>query len=390
MTKHPATEWLQTRQDEMTQLLREIVNIDSHSLDKPGVDAVGAHLRAWLEGFGIECSISGLEGRGDAMHAVVPAQQGGDASRRVLLMGHMDTVFPSGEAARRPFSISGSRGHGPGCADMKAGLVMNAFILRAFAETGTAPFTLEALFTGDEEIGSPGSAPIILDAAQRAIAVFNAEPGRLSGNVVNQRRGGAFYRVSITGLAAHAGLNPADGRSAIHELGRKIVAWNRLSNVERDVSVNVGLVNGGQSVNTVAPWSTCEIDLRFTHPEDESIYNDAITKIALNASEDGITSTIERMGGFSPMAKNDGSDRLTDVYLRAARNLGLATDVEFTRSCADSGLASSTGTPTICATGPVGHMAHRPDEYVELDTFVPRAATVALSILSLAEMKQFP
>ena len=380
MDERALLDWFVPRKEAMVGLLGEIVDLDSNSHDKDGVDRVGRRLRDWLEEAGIACETTAMERHGDVLHARVA---GGPGNAPALVMGHMDTVFPTGEAARRPFAVRDGRGHGPGCADMKAGLVMNAFVLRAFAEAGGAPVPLHGLFTGDEEVGSPASAPVIEAAARDACAVLNSEPGRVSGNIVDGRRGGAFFRVTIRGRAAHAGLNPADGRSAIHELGRKIVAWTALGDEARDVSVNVGLVSGGQSVNTVAPDATAEIDLRFTHPEDHAATAERIAAIARACEQDGVSAEVEALGTFHPMARTDGSLALRDAYLAAARELGQGTEAEFTRSCADSGLASSTGTPTVCALGPVGGRAHSPEEYVELDTLAPRAQAMALCIARL-------
>ncbi len=380
MKNHAAIAWLATKKEAMVELLADLVAIDSNSHDKAGVDRCGARLASWFDAAGLECTTTPREVQGDALHAWLP---GGTGNAPALLMGHIDTVFPTGEAARRPFRVDGSRGSGPGCADMKAGLVMNAFVLRAFAEAGAPPVPLHALFTGDEEIGSPASRPIIEAAAREACVVFNSEPGRVSGNIVDGRRGGTFFRVAIAGRAAHAGLNPADGRSAIHELGRKIVAWHGLNDPERDISVNVGLVSGGQSVNTVAPDAEARIDLRFTDPEDEARLIAAITGIAEECLEDGVTAIVEILGGFAPMARGARDLALRDLYLAASEELGYPTQAEFTRSCADSGVASSTGTPTVCALGPIGGKAHTPDEYVELDSLVPRAQALALAISRL-------
>jgi len=381
MLNHDVMEWIADQQSNMVSLLDDLVSIDSNTHDKVGVDRVGARIRAFLEAEGIACETTPVAEHGDALHARLT---GGSGNAPVLLMGHMDTVFPTGEVARRPFRVEGNLGYGPGCSDMKAGLVMNAFLLVGFLKTGGPPVPLHALFTGDEEIGSPTSRPIIETAAREARAVFNSEPGRSNGNIVSGRRGGAFYRVRVTGRSAHSGLNPADGRSAIHELARKIGAWQDLGDTQDDISINIGIIAGGQSVNTVAPDAMAEIDLRFTAPDDEAKFEAAITAIAKNCLQDGVTGEVETLGRFRPMAQNDGARALTQLYLDAAHDLGQTTQAEFTRSCADSGVASATGTPTVCATGPIGAKAHSQDEYVKLDTFVPRAQAVALSILKLA------
>ena len=265
-------EWLGGQEGAMLSLLEEIVNIDGGSYDKDGVDAVGVRLRAFLEEQGIACEIIANENFGDALRATV----GGPSNSAIMLMGHRDTVFPKGEPTRRPFKIENGNAYGPGVADMKAGLVMNAFVLAAFQKFGGAPAPLVGLFTSDEEIGSPACRPIIEAEARRARAVFNSEPGRPSGNVVTGRKGGVFMKMEITGKAAHSGGNFSDGISAIEELARKTIALHALTDLTRGTTVNVGLVSGGQTVNTVAPWAKCEIDLRYVMPADRE---DAMAKI---------------------------------------------------------------------------------------------------------------
>src|SRR6185312_8242334 len=183
-------EWLGGQKGAMLKLLEEIVNIDGGSYDKVGVDAVGARLREFLEGEGIACEVIANETFGDALRATV----GGPSNAAIMLMGHRDTVFPKGEPTRRPFKIENGMAYGPGVADMKAGLVMNAFVLAAFKKFGGAPAPLVGLFTSDEEIGSPACRPVIEAEARRARAVFNSEPGRPGNGVVIGRKGGALRR----------------------------------------------------------------------------------------------------------------------------------------------------------------------------------------------------
>jgi glutamate carboxypeptidase len=388
MTETPRIQdWLSGRGAEMERLLADLVNIDSNSRNHNGISAVAARLERFFAVHGVETrripTASGAEAL-LARAAPGDASASGGANGHVLLLGHMDTVFPKGETARRPFRVEDRRGYGPGCSDMKAGLVMNAFLIAGFAATGEASLEIRALYTCDEEIGSPAGRAIIEEEARGARAVFNAEPGRANGNVVSSRRGGTFFRATVTGRAAHSGLNPHDGRSAVEEMAHKILAWHALSSEKPDVSVNVGVVSGGEVVNMVAPFAEALIDLRFTEPETGEMREAQVREIALECARDGLSGTIERTGGFLPVVETPDSQALLQTYLGAARELGQSTGAEFTRSCADSGFTAGVGTPTVCATGPVGGKAHSPDEYVELDTFVPRAQTVALSILRLA------
>jgi glutamate carboxypeptidase len=376
-------QWFGARGEEMLALTESLVNIDSGSYDKEGVDEVGRLLAAWLEARGIACEWIPLTERGDAIRAVV----NGDApGREILLMGHRDTVFPKGEAARRPYSTADGRAYGPGVADMKAGLVQNAFILAAFAELGGAPAPLVGLFTGDEEIATTASRPIIEAEARKARMVFNAEPGRMSGNVVTGRRGGVFFRCEVFGKAAHSGGSFHLGRSAIAEIADKIRRWFDMNErfADRNMTINVGLVSGGQSVNTVAPYASCEIDLRYVEPADRDELVGAVEEIARTCAVDGTSAKIEIKGEFLPVAPSAAGDMLFRHYRQAAADLGIELDGEFTLSCADSGFTAAQSVPTLCATGPVGGHAHGPDEYLEIASVVPRAQAVALAVARAA------
>ena len=207
--------WLAEQHDAMLRLLQSLVNTDSNTHDKQGVDAVGAHLREFFTAGGIRHETLPHEKFGDAIRVTA-----GEGTKPILLMGHRDTVFPTGEAGRRRFRMENGRAYGPGVADMKSGLVMNAFVLAALQQCGRcAPVV--GLFTADEEIGSPSSRALIENEARRACAVFNSEPARASGAVVSGRKGGIFMRFNVIGRAAHSGANFEHGISAIEEIARK-------------------------------------------------------------------------------------------------------------------------------------------------------------------------
>jgi glutamate carboxypeptidase len=375
-------EWLGTQREAMLALLEEVVNIDSGSYDKHGVDAVGERFRRFFSERGIATTMHPNDGFGDCLKATVGAA--GGSNKPIVLMGHRDTVFPKGEAARRPFRVEGGRAYGPGVADMKAGLVMNAFVLAAYQMFGGAPAPLVGLFTGDEEIGSPTSRALIEETARGARAVLNAEPGRPSGNVVTGRKGGVFMRFEVFGKAAHSGGNFKEGISAIGELAHKIVALHALTDLDRGTTVNVGLVAGGQSVNTTAPHAEGQIDLRYVTPQDRADAMARIEAIIGAATIPGTTARLEIKGEFRPLVQDPESRALFEAYQAASRVIGRPVEGEFTGGCADSGFTASVGCPTLCATGPVGGKGHTPDEYMEIDTLVPRAQAAALTIARLA------
>jgi len=369
-------DWLAAQRPAMLALLEQLVNTDSGSYDKAGVDQVGAQIRRFLGAHGIAHDTIANDTFGDAIRATV----GEGSNTSILLMGHRDTVFPRQEAARRPFRVDNGRAYGPGVADMKAGLVMNAFVLAAFEKFG-APAPVVGLFTADEEIGSPSSRGLIESEARRARAVFNSEPGRPSGNVVTGRKGGVFMRFEVTGKAAHSGANFSDGISAIEELARKTIALHALTDLAKGITVNVGLISGGQTVNTVAPWAKGEIDLRYVTLADREATMGRIGEIIATSFVPGTSTIVEITGEFLPLVESTEGRRLFDLYSACARELGLKVAGEFTGGCADSGFAAHAGAPTLCATGPIGARAHTPDEYLEIDSIVPRAQTLALAVM---------
>ena len=373
-------DWLAGQRGAMLSLLEDIVNIDGGSYDKAGVDAVGVRLRKFLEEQGIACETIANETFGDALRATV----GGPSNSAIMLLGHRDTVFPKGEPTRRPFKVENGKAYGPGVADMKAGLVMNAFVLAAFKRFGGAPSPLVGLFTSDEEIGSPACRAIIEAEAKRARAVFNSEPGRPSGNVVSGRKGGVFMKLEISGKAAHSGGNYAEGISAIEELARKTIALHAITDLTKGTTVNVGLVSGGQTVNTVAPWAACEIDLRYVTPPDREDAMAKIARIVETANVPGTSATLAIAGEFKPLVEGPENKRLFEHYAACAMDLDIKVAGEFTGGCADSGFTSGVGTPTVCAVGPIGGKAHTPDEFLVVDSMVPRAQTLALAVARLA------
>lgn len=379
----PILGWLADQRQAMIDQLQLLVDTDSGSYDKEGVDRVGAHLRGFLEKAGLSCETIPSETYGDGIRATLG--QPDEQHRPILLMGHRDTVFPKGEAQRRPFRIESGRAYGPGVADMKAGLVMNSFVLAAFARFG-APGPLVGLYTSDEEIASPSSRDLIEQEARRARAVFNAEPGRPNGNVVTGRKGGVFMRMEIQGVPAHSGVNFEQGVSAIEELARKVSAVHALTDLARGVTVNVGLISGGMSVNTIAPNAKAEIDLRYVDPQDRNGIVAEIERIVATPFVNGTSASLQILGEFVPLVPTQASRQLFELYADCALRVGLDVGEEFTGGCADSGFAAAMGAPTLCATGPCGAKAHSPDEFLEIASIVPRAQALALSILALGAL----
>lgn len=373
-------DWLGGQQQAMQDLLHRIVDIDSGSRDEAGILAVAQALRERLEAAGVAVRFEDVPGYGVLLHADVagPDGDGPAEGAPIYLMGHMDTVFPAGTVARRPFRVEEGRAYGPGVADMKSGLVLNVFVAEAFARCGGLKAPLKLFFSCDEEIGSPATRQTIMDTVRGARAVFNAEPGRVSGNLVTSRKGSMAVEFEVQGVAAHAGINHAAGASALEAMARKLLALHALTDPATGTTTNVGVLHGGIVPNMVAPHAKAELDVRYTAQTDPDALMERIRAIVEEESVPRTQGRVTAVRRTLPMAPTP--DALLQLYRRGAQSLGFDVQGEFTGGAADSGLTASVGVPTLCATGPVGGHPHTEREYCELATFVPRAQAVALAI----------
>lgn len=373
-------DWLASQQDAMYALLERIVNIDSGSGHVAGVQQVADVLRQRLESAGIAVQTQDHPGWGPCLLARIAGSQG-QTGGHIQLMGHMDTVFPLGTAAQRPWRVENGRAYGPGVADMKSGLVLNVFVAEALARFGGHTSPVHLFFTCDEEVGSPSCRTAIRAVSEGARAALNAEPGRISGNVVVQRKGSIRMEFEVSGVAAHSGINPAQGASAIAALAHKTLALHALTDSQPGVTLNVGYVQAGMAANVVAAQATAHLDVRYNADTDMEQLMARITTIIEEASLERTSGRILNQTGTLPMARTP--DSLLALYQQSAAQAGFAVEGEFTGGAADSGITSSMGIPSLCALGPVGGYPHSEREFCELSTFVPRAQALALTVIGL-------
>lgn len=370
--------YVDSQKDDALEFLKNIVNIDSFSYDKEGVNKVGAVIRNKLEEMDIPYEIRENEKFGDYIIAVIKGNQPG----KILLMGHQDTPHPPGTTLERPFEIEGNLLRGPGVSDMKSGLVsmiIAAYALKKFANEEMCD--IELLFTPEEEIGSPLSKEVIRERAKDALAVFNLEAARPDGSIVTSRKGSAHMKIEIEGKAAHAGAFIENGISANDELALKMIKIKLLMNKEKGTTVNFGKIEGGISNNVVSPHATATIHSTFWSEED---FNELYTQIKEIVETSYITGTKSKLTGgvgILPMEKNEGVSKMYEIVKKAAASLNLKITEQRTKGSADAGFTASLGIPTICGMGPVGGNWHAVDEYMELDTFIPRTKLLANSIL---------
>ncbi len=362
--------------------LRTLVNIDSGTYTPAGVQQVAALLAMRFEEVGCTAEILPTQHKGPNLIA----RKQGDGQGRVLIIGHMDTVFPEGEAQRRPFRIEDGRAYGPGVFDMKSGLLVGLNALGVLHELGQVPLRqVTFLCNSDEEVGSPESHDLVTALAREADAVLVLEPTSDVGRLTVSRKGVGMYVLEIKGVSAHAGVEPRRGRSAILELAHRIVALHALNGTIPGVTVNVGVVSGGERPNVVADHARAEIDIRVPNEESMRAIQAELRRVASEYVVPDVEITLDGRFEHLPFVQSEQSKRLFDKAQEVAADLGITLRGEPTGGGSDGNTSAALGIPTLDGLGLVGGLAHNPGEFVELDSIVPRISLLAGLLARLGE-----
>lgn len=350
--------------------LEELVNTESHSKMPEGTRNVAMLLKEKFDQLGWLTEIIALGSQsGPCLKVLNKPSEKYD----VMLLGHMDTVFPRGTVAARPFKIVGGHYTGPGASDMKCGdLYMYYLAVHLNAANLQQQGSICLLFTPDEEIGSIYSRPVIEAEAKKAANVLIMESARANGALVNQRKGISSYTITFTGIAAHAGVDPDKGASAINEFirwGQEIIA---LANKEKGTTVNIGIVSGGTGANIIADKAVCEVDVRITEVEEAMRIDQKIRELQQHPFDARVKADID--GGYKrpPFNPSAQSEALIALVNQLASELQIDLSWTATGGGSDGNFTAALGIPTIDGLGPIGGNAHSEREYGEIDSLAPR------------------
>lgn len=352
--------------------LEMLVNIDSGSNDREGVMQVGAFFKEEFSKLGWQVIERDVDpDLGPCLEIISP---GSKNDHDILLLGHLDTVFPKGTAKERPFHIDGNRAYGPGVMDMKSGDLYTLHLARLFHKTGEAIPSICVALNSHEEIGSDQARPWIEELAKRSRHVFVLEPGRANGDLVFARKGTGRYKLTFHGKAAHAGVDPQNGASAINELAQWVVALHALTDYEAELTLNVGIISGGTVVNALADHAIAEVDVRFVDEDQAQLVQDRIDAMQANPFTPGVRVEIEGGASRPPMNASQETMALCQKVDLIAEKLGVKIAWQKTGGGSDGNFTANLGVPTIDAMGPVGGRAHSAEEYLEVDSIPERFA----------------
>lgn len=360
--------------------LEALVNVDCGSYTPNGVNLVADHVATSLTRLGADVRRVPHEppdGAAQLGDIVIGQIEEPDAEGpRILLIGHMDTVFDPGTAAERPFRLEGDRAFGPGVTDMKAGLLAGLHAIGALHEAGVRP-SITFVANPDEEIGSPFSTSFIRELAPQHDAVLVLECARANGDIVSARKGIADYHVTFSGRAAHAGVEPEKGRSAILAAAHSIIELHALNGRWPTVTVNTGVIHGGTRPNVVPAVCEIKVDLRAATADAFQAAAAEIERIVGEPRVPDVRVEHRRTAGHPPMEKSDASARLVALAVGIASELGFDLRDAATGGASDANTTAALGVPTIDGLGPVGGDDHSVDEWLDVGSIVPRTTLLA-------------
>jgi glutamate carboxypeptidase len=363
------------RKDEIVQTVRQLVEIESPSDNKQAVDRLGSMLAGRFEGLGGHSKFHRSQDFGDHLQVDFPGKRRG---KPVLLLGHIDTVYPLGALANMPCRIADGRLRGPGALDMKSGIGLMLHAIEALRtwHNDALPRPVTVLLVSDEEVGSDSSRRITESLAKNSAAVLVLEPSYgLHGAVKTARKGVGEYTLKVTGKAAHSGLDFEKGESAILELAKQIVVISKLVDLKRGLTLNVGIISGGTRTNVIPAEATASLDVRIARMKDAAGIDRMLRSLKPfnRKCKLQITGSINR----PPMERTPGVAALYRKAAEIARALGWKLEEAAVGGGSDGNFTAGLGIPTLDGLGGVGEGAHATHEFIIISELPRRAALLA-------------
>jgi glutamate carboxypeptidase len=363
------------RLGEYIEELRELCAVDSDSYHKPGLDEVALFLGARMRGLGMHVMIIERQTWGNDLYSVLR----GDGGSNVLLLGHMDTVYPVGTASDRPVWVQGDTIYGPGVCDMKGCILSAIYAVEALVAMGYRAFgELRFLCVSDEEINTRHCQDVMQKACENVQGALVLEAARSNGDIVSARKGHTWYMLTASGRSAHAGVEPEKGHNAVVEVAHQILQFQSLDGWREGITINAGVVSGGTLPNVVPDHAQAQFDLRYLYDDDRIATERRFRQLMMQKRIPDVELTLERAPDMkAPMVQTPEGLKLAYQAQYIANLLGFSVNHVLTGGASDASYATSHGVPALDGLGPIGGRDHSPDEYLVLSSVAPRAALLA-------------
>jgi glutamate carboxypeptidase len=364
--------WLSILASEQARLLADLealVRIESPSTDAVRVSQLAAWVQGRLHERGVPAELRPCPPRGEALVAAVGTRQGG-----TLLLGHLDTVWPAGTLFGMPWSLADDHACGPGAFDMKAGIAVAMTVMAALSRASRPSPAVTLLLVPDEETGSAASREMTVELARRHDRVLVLEPS-LDGAATLSRKGCGTFRVRFAGRAAHAGLEPEKGASALAEMARFVLYLEGMAEPAMGTTLVASVARAGLAPNMVPERGEVMVDARAGRSEEMERVSEAIRDYG--SFDPGVTVTVDGSFDHPPLEPSPASEALYATAQRLAAEMGLELGAERSGAASDGNFTAAAGVPTLDGLGPRGGGAHARDEHVLVSDLLPRAALVA-------------
>ncbi|MGF1993341.1 M20 family metallopeptidase [Enterococcus casseliflavus] len=373
--------YVESKRTEMIELWEELVNIESGPKQKEGVAKVISVIKSELEDIGLETKVLSMPNAGDVFTAF---WKNTNKEKPIIFLGHTDTVFQPGVIKKFPFSIDDNGfAHGPGVLDMKGGLVIALYTIKALKEIDYTRYPIKLVLAGDEETMHKDSiaAEVLASEIRGAAAALNFETGYQDDGIVVGRKGGGIISLKIKGIAAHSGIEPEKGRSAILEAAYKIIELEKENDISVGKLLNCGMVNGGIGENTIPEECEIRIAYRFPTMKIKNEIVSAVDRIAKTSFIDGTTAKINLEMGMDCMETTPEVMALFEHFKQAALDSGYGSIHPFSvGGISDSAIAVVNGVPTLCGLGCKGKNNHTLNEYAEVESLFSRTKLAAAAV----------
>ncbi|WP_242840831.1 M20 family metallopeptidase [Metaclostridioides mangenotii] len=379
--------FIDSKKDEIIDLWKEIVNLESFTADKQSVNIVANRLKTEFVKEGFDVELIDVGPNGNTLVATLGLDRGKEP---VIFSGHMDTVFKNGTFGENPFRIEGDKAYGPGVLDMKGGIVIALYVIKALNSIGYDERPLKVILSGDEESGHEGSTgeKALLDAAKGGYCAFNMETALVDNSLCTGRKGRIGCVVEIEGVETHAGNDFAGGRNAIEEMAHKILEIQKLTNLDEGITASVSVISGGRIPNAIPKDCKIDVDIRFDKVEDMDSIKQKVNDICTKTYVDGTTTKVRYIAQLMAFETTENVMKFYDFVNEVCKGNGFAKfGSKRLGGSSDASYLTIANVPTICAFGVQGQWNHTAREYALVDSMFERAKIISTVVLNLDKFK---
>ncbi|MBS4536471.1 M20 family metallopeptidase [Clostridium sp. D2Q-14] len=379
-------QYIDNNKENILELYREFVNIESCGREPESVNVFAERLKSEFEKEGFICKLVDVGGNGKTLVGILGDDRQGEP---VIFSGHMDTALRNGTFGKDLFKIVDGKIYGPGVLDMKGGIIISLYVIKALNSIGYNERPIKIVYSGDEEVSHMGSngAEIILEEAKGGICAFNMETGLIDNSLCVGRKGRIEAHISVEGIEAHAGNDFSSGINAIEEVAYKTIAFRKLTNLEIGTTFNVGKIDGGTIANAVPKECKIELDVRFEKMDEMSKIKENIIDVCEKTYVPGTKTKCEFVGAMNAYETTEGVMNFYNYVNETAQEFGFEKlNSRKLGGVSDAAYVTIAGTPVICSFGIRGEWNHTVREYALVESLFERSKLIAAVIMNLKKL----